>query len=93
MAPFYDDGRSIADRRDGDDALSASPRPPSRTLVSRTLLLALLALATAGCSGDEALPWHYWIAPVLFLSILGILFIALPLGYYLRVWRLKHRGR
>ena len=53
----------------------------------------LLVLVSAGCDGDAALPWHYWIAPVLLLSILGIVFVALPLGYYLKVWRLKHRGR
>ena len=92
VPPLYDDGRSIADRRDGDDALPASPRP-SRTFLTRTLLLTLLVLVSAGCDGDTALPWHYWIAPVLFLSILGIVFVALPLGYYLKVWRLKHRGR
>jgi hypothetical protein len=37
-----------------------------------------------------AQPWHYWIAPVLFLSALAILFVVLPVGYYLKVWRLKH---
>ncbi len=58
-----------------------------------TLLLAFVALVTAGCSKDAAQPWHYWIAPVIFLSALGIVFIALPLGYYVKVWRLKHRGR
>jgi hypothetical protein len=38
----------------------------------------------------EAQPWHYWIAPIIFLSALGILFVVLPVGYYLKVWRLKH---
>jgi hypothetical protein len=38
----------------------------------------------------DAQPWHYWIAFVLFFSALGIVLIALPVGYYLKVWRLKH---
>lgn len=59
----------------------------------RPLLLVLLAVGAAGCGGDEALQWHYWIAPVLMASALFIVFVALPLGYYLKVWRLKHRGR
>ena len=58
-----------------------------------TLLLAFVALVSTGCENDAAQPWHYWIAPLLFLSALGVVFIALPLGYYLKVWRLKHRGR
>ena len=61
--------------------------------LTRTLLLAFVALVATGCSKDAAQPWHYWIAPLLFLSALGVVFIALPLGYYLKVWRLKHRGR
>jgi hypothetical protein len=61
--------------------------------VLRPLLLVLLAVTAAGCGGDEALPWHYWIAPVLILSALFVVFVALPLGYYMKVWRLKHRGR
>ena len=58
-----------------------------------TLLLAFVALVATGCEKDAAQPWHFWIAPLLFLSALGVVFIALPLGYYLKVWRLKHRGR
>jgi thiosulfate reductase cytochrome b subunit len=41
----------------------------------------------------EAQPWHYWIAWVLFVSALGVVLIALPIGYYLRVYRLKHPKR
>lgn len=60
----------------------------------RPLLLALLAAVTlAGCDGDESLQWHYWIAPVIMLSVAVIVLVVLPLGYYLKVWRLKHRGR
>ena len=56
-------------------------------------LLATLAMVTAGCGKDAALPWHYWIAPVLMLSALGLVLLAMPAAYYLKVWRLKHRGR
>ncbi len=38
----------------------------------------------------DAQPWHYWIAFVLFASALGIALVALPVGYYKRVWRVKH---
>ena len=45
----------------------------------RTMILALTAvLVTAAPAGAttgvlaEAKPWHYWIAPVLFLSFLGV---------------------
>ncbi|MEY3361520.1 MAG: hypothetical protein RL531_1239 [Actinomycetota bacterium] len=64
----------------------------------RTLILALtvvlLTAAPAGASTalEEAKPWHYWIAPVLFLSFIGIA-AALALGYYVKVVRLKTRGR
>jgi hypothetical protein len=65
----------------------------------RTLILALTAVlvaaAPAGASTlvlAEAKPWHYWIAPVLFLSFIGIAG-ALALGYYVKVIRLKTRGR
>ena len=56
-------------------------------------LLASLVLLTAGCGKDSALPWHFWIAPVLAISAVGLLFFGMPLTYYLKVWRLKHRGR
>lgn len=56
-------------------------------------LLATLTVVAAGCGKDEALPWHYWIAPVLMLSALGLVLLAMPAAYYLKVWRLKHRGR
>lgn len=70
--------------------------PPVRLAApkfARSFLLVLLAVVAAGCGGDEALQWHYWIAPVIMLSVVFIVFVALPLGYYLKVWRLKHRGR
>ncbi|MFM7270905.1 MAG: hypothetical protein ACKO2C_04640 [Actinomycetes bacterium] len=65
----------------------------------RTMILALTAvLVTAAPAGAatgvlaKAKPWHYWIAPVLFLSFLGIAAL-LALGYYVKVIRLKTRGR
>lgn len=59
----------------------------------RPLLLVLLAATLAGCDGDESLQWHYWIAPVIMLSVAAVVLVVLPLGYYFKVWRLKHRGR
>lgn len=65
----------------------------------RTMILALTAvLVTAAPAGAttgvlaEAKPWHYWIAPVLFLSFLGVAGL-LAIGYYVKVIRLKTRGR
>jgi thiosulfate reductase cytochrome b subunit len=66
---------------------------------SVTVVLTMLVVAASpagastGATVADAQPWHYWIAFVLLLSILGIVFIALPVGYYLRVWRLKHPRR
>lgn len=67
---------------------------PKLILPLRNLaLLASVMVLTTGCGKDAALPWHFWIAPVLMLSALGLVLFAMPLGYYLKVWRLKHRGR
>ncbi len=63
------------------------------SIISITALL--LAAAPAGASPlalGEAMPWHYWIAPVLFLSFLGIAAL-LGVSYYFKVIRLKTRGR
>ena len=66
-------------------------------VVTTVLTVLVVAAAPAGASTGavlaEAKPWHYWIAYVLLLSALGIVLIALPVGYYLRVWRLKHPRR
>ena len=61
-------------------------------MLTLTLLLmtAPSAVASTGAPLAEAKPWHYWIAYVLVFSALGIVLIALPIGYYLRVYRLKH---
>jgi thiosulfate reductase cytochrome b subunit len=48
------------------------------------------ALAGTGATVADAQPWHYWLAFVLFASALGVALIALPVGYYKRVYRLKH---
>jgi thiosulfate reductase cytochrome b subunit len=61
-----------------------------------TLALAVLvatatpAVAGTGATLADAEPWHYWIAYVLLASALGVVLIALPIGYYMRVYRLKH---
>ena len=56
-------------------------------------LVAVLMVVATGCDNDPAQPWHYWLAPVLVLSAVGLVFLGMPLAYYLKVWRLKHRGR
>ena len=63
--------------------------------VVATLLVgtALPATAGTGATVADAQPWHYWIAFVLLASALGIALIALPVGYYKRVYRLKHPKR
>lgn len=67
--------------------------PKLTSPLRNVVLLASLLVFTAGCNKDAALPWHYWIAPVLMLSALGLVLFAMPVAYYLKVWRLKHRGR
>ena len=64
-------------------------------MLALTLLLvtATPAVASTGATLAEAKPWHYWISYVLVVSALGIVLIALPVGYYLRVYRLKHPKR
>ncbi|MGZ4688463.1 MAG: hypothetical protein ACXVKA_17730 [Acidimicrobiia bacterium] len=57
------------------------------------LVTASPAMASTGATLADAKPWHYWIAFVLVVSALGIVLIALPVGYYLRVYRLKHPRR
>ncbi len=60
----------------------------------RTVLAtAFLVVFAAGCDGNAAQPWHYWIPFALVATIVFIVFVAMPLGYYFKVYRLKHRGR
>lgn len=63
--------------------------PSTRTV----LLVAFLAAFATGCSGDSALLWHYWLAVALMAAALLVVFVVMPLGYYVKVWRLRHRGR
>ena len=49
----------------------------------------LILLALPGSVVAAAKPWHYWIAPVLALSFVGMLFMML-IGYVVRVVMLKY---
>jgi hypothetical protein len=52
----------------------------------------ILLLALPGSVVAAAKPWHYWIAPVLALSFVGLLFMML-VGYVVRVVMLKYGVR
>ena len=52
----------------------------------------LFFLALPGSVLAEAKPWHFWIAPVLALSFVGLLFMML-VGYVVRVVMLKYGVR
>jgi len=52
----------------------------------------LLLLAFPDSVVAAAKPWHYWIAPVLALSFVGLLFMML-IGYVVRVVMLKYGVR
>jgi hypothetical protein len=59
-------------------------------LLSAVLLVLLSGPASAaGPAVAAAKPWHYWLAPVLFLSFLGLLFMML-VGYVVKVLMLKY---
>jgi hypothetical protein len=49
----------------------------------------MLLLSLPGSVVAAAKPWHYWIAPVLALSFVGLLFMML-VGYVVRVVMLKY---
>ena len=62
----------------------------------RVALLSLLVLVAGATSAAAApvlaavkRPWHYWLAPVLTLSFLGIAFL-LVVGYLVRVTMAKY---
>lgn len=70
--------------------------------MKRFLLPPLVAVLTTLAAGPasaatgvlaEARPWHYWIAFAFIAGAAFVLLVALPIGYYLRVWRLRQRGR
>jgi len=41
---------------------------------------------------DSQYQWYYWIAPILFVSILGLL-VLLSMGYIKKVLLPKYRGK
>ena len=49
----------------------------------------MLLLLVPGSVLAAAKPWHYWIAPVLALSFVGLLFMMV-IGYVVRVVMLKY---
>lgn len=70
--------------------------------MKRFLLPPLVAVLVASAAGPasaatgvlaEARPWHYWIAFVFVAGAAFVLLVALPVGYYVRIWRLRQRGR
>ncbi len=76
-------------------------RPGLKTVRSLFVTLSVLALLGVGATPAFAVgtvgagtpkPWHYWIAPILGISFVGI-FIAIMIGYYVKVFRPKYRGR
>jgi hypothetical protein len=76
----------------GAQVKSAIRKAAAIVTMALTVLLvtASPAVASTGATLGEAQPWHYWISVVLMLSALGVVLIALPIGYYMRVYRLKH---
>jgi uncharacterized integral membrane protein len=63
-------------------------------LLSVVILLALAAPASATPTVvlAKAKPWHFWLAPVLALSFVGLLFMMI-VGYAVRVLMLKYGVR
>ena len=71
-----------------------SPLKAARAaLLSVVLLFALAGPASATpVVLAKAKPWHFWLAPVLFLSFVGMLFMML-VGYVVKVVMLKYGVR
>ena len=72
-----------------------SPRKAGRAALLSVVMLVLLAgpaSASPYLVVAKAKPWHYWIAPVLALSFVGLLFMLL-VGYVVRVVMLKYGVR
>ena len=61
----------------------------SALLLSLVLLVAGAAPASASPLLAAAKPWHYWAAPLLAVSVIGIM-LMLVLGYVLKVVTLKY---
>jgi hypothetical protein len=58
-------------------------------LLSAVLIVLLAGPASAASLVAAAKPWHYWIAPVLALSFVGLLFMMI-MGYVVKVLMLKY---
>lgn len=58
-----------------------------------SVVLLVLAAGPAAAAGPAVLaaakPWHYWLAPVLALSFVGLLFMML-MGYVVKVLMVKY---
>ena len=70
---------------------------PIRTLLVTVSAVLLVGLGSTPAWADtiaagKPKPWHFWIAPILALSVFLIV-IALLVGYYVRVLGPKYRGR
>lgn len=61
----------------------------SALLISVALLVVGAAPASASPLMAAAKPWHFWIAPVLAVSVVGVM-VMLVLGYVLKVVTLKY---
>ena len=73
-----------------------SPLKAGRAALLAVVMLVALA-GPASAAGvpvvlAKAKPWHYWMAPVLALSFVGLLFMML-IGYVVRVLMLKYGVR
>jgi hypothetical protein len=69
-----------------------SPLKAGRAALLSVVMLVLLAgpaSASPSVVVAAAKPWHFWIAPVLALSFVGLLFMML-VGYVVRVVMLKY---
>ena len=72
-----------------------SPLKAGRAALLSLLMLVVLAGPAAAAPPvvlAKAKPWHYWLAPVLGLSFVGLLFMML-IGYAVRVLMLKYGVR
>jgi hypothetical protein len=71
--------------------METSVKAGRAALLSVVMLVLLAGPASASPSVvlAAAKPWHFWIAPVLALSFVGLLFMML-VGYVVRVVMLKY---
>ena len=71
--------------------METSVKAGRAALLSAVMLVLLAGPASAAPAGvvAAAKPWHYWLAPVLALSFVGLLFMML-VGYVVKVVMLKY---